>query len=290
VAELSKPLRELLKKEVVFRWDFEQQKAFEQLKYILTAAPVLRFYDPSKALTLTVDASKDGLGAALLQEGAPVAYASRSLNNTQKCYAQIEKEMLAIVYGAKKFHQYIYGKKVVVETDHKPLTHIFKKSLIDCPMRMQRMLLDLQIYDLDVRYKPGKEMYISDAVSRIKMPNDETKIFTNEYEAQVSYLRKHFPISRAKNEQFRIETRKDEGLQIVSRYIKEGWPNSKAKCRLESQEYFGVRSEMVIIDNLVYRGNCLVVPETLRKEMLDLIHLSHLGVTKCILKARQVLY
>jgi hypothetical protein len=155
VAELSKPLRELLKKEVVFRWDFEQQKAFEQLKYILTAAPVLRFYDPSKALTLTVDASKDGLGAALLQEGAPVAYASRSLSNTQKCYAQIEKEMLAIVYGAKKFHQYIYGKKVVVETDHKPLTHIFKKSLIDCPMRMQRMLLDLQIYDLDVRYKPG---------------------------------------------------------------------------------------------------------------------------------------
>jgi hypothetical protein len=85
--------------------------------------------------------------------------------------------MLAIVYGAKKFHQYIYGKKVVVETDHKPLTHIFKKSLIDCPMRMQRMLLDLQIYDLDVRYKPGKEMYISDALSRIKMPNDETKIF-----------------------------------------------------------------------------------------------------------------
>jgi hypothetical protein len=104
VAELSKPLRELLKKEVVFRWDFDQQKAFEQLKYILTAAPVLRFYDPSKALTLTEDASKDGLGAALLQEGAPVAYASRSLNNTQKCYAQIEKEMLGIVYGAKKFH------------------------------------------------------------------------------------------------------------------------------------------------------------------------------------------
>jgi hypothetical protein len=120
------------------------------------------------------------------------------------------------------------------------------------------MLLDLQIYDLDVRYKPGKEMYISDALSRIKMPNDETKIFTNENEAQVNYLRKHFPISRAKNEQFRIETRKDEGLQIVSRCIKEGWPNSKAKCRLESQAYFGVRSEMVIIDNLVYRGNCLV--------------------------------
>jgi hypothetical protein len=83
--------------------------------------------------------------------------------------------------------------------NNKPLTHIFKKSLIDCPMRMQRMLLDLQIYDLDVRYKPGKEMYISDALSRIKMPNDETKIFTNEYEAQVNYLRKHFPISRPKN-------------------------------------------------------------------------------------------
>jgi hypothetical protein len=97
-----------LKKEVVFRWDFEQQKAFEQLKYILTAAPVLRFYDPSKASTLTVDASKDGLGATLLQEGAPVAYASRSLNNTQKCYAQIE---LAIVYGGKSFTSIFMGKR-----------------------------------------------------------------------------------------------------------------------------------------------------------------------------------
>jgi hypothetical protein len=106
----------------------------------------------------------------------------------------------------------------------------------------------------------------------LKCRTTKTKIFTNEYEAQVNYLRKHFPISRAKNEQFRIETRKDEGLQIVSRYIKEGWPNSKAKCRLEGHKrIFGVRSEMVIIDNLVYRGNYLVVPETtLRKEILDL--------------------
>jgi hypothetical protein len=97
----------LLKKEVVFCWDFEQQKAFEQLIHINSSAS----FDPSKASTLTVDASKDGLGAALLQEGAPVAYASRSLNNTQKCYAQIEKEMLAIVYGGKSFTSIFMGKR-----------------------------------------------------------------------------------------------------------------------------------------------------------------------------------
>ncbi|KAJ3650090.1 hypothetical protein Zmor_021798 [Zophobas morio] len=114
VAELSTPLRELLKKDIIFHWGHEQQKVFDKLKNILTTEPLLKFYDPNKSLVLSVDASRDGLGAALLQEGAPIAYASRSLNICQRCYAQIEKEMLAIVYGAKKFHQYLYGRKVVI--------------------------------------------------------------------------------------------------------------------------------------------------------------------------------
>lgn len=116
----------------MFQWGYEQKNAFNQLKQILIKEPVLSFYDPSKTLVLSVDACKDGLGAALLQEGKPIAYASRSLNNTQKSHAQIEKEMLAIVYGVKKFHQYVYGREIIVETDHKPLIHIFKKPLIDC--------------------------------------------------------------------------------------------------------------------------------------------------------------
>ena len=87
---------------------------------------------------------------------------------TQQNYAQIEKELLAIVFGVEKFHSYVYGKSDdVVESDHKPLETIFKKPLSLAPPRLQRMLLRLQKYTLEVRYKKGKEMYVADALSRV---------------------------------------------------------------------------------------------------------------------------
>jgi hypothetical protein len=88
-----------------------------------------------------------------------VAYASRSLTTTERRYAQIEKECLAILFACERFDLYIYGReRVVVESDHKPLEVIFKKSLLTAPRRLQRMLLKLQKYNLDVSYKRGKEM------------------------------------------------------------------------------------------------------------------------------------
>ena len=86
----------------------------------MTAAPVLRYFDPAVPLTLQCDASQDGLGAVLLQNGQPIAYASRCLTKTEENYAQIEKELLAIVFGIRRFHQYTFGREVTVQTDHKP--------------------------------------------------------------------------------------------------------------------------------------------------------------------------
>lgn len=92
------------------------------------------------AASLLVDASPYGVGAAILQDGRPLAYASRSLTEAQQKYAQIEKEMLAIVHGCTKFHHYIFGQAaVIVETDHSPLQAIFTKPLLQCPMRLQRI-------------------------------------------------------------------------------------------------------------------------------------------------------
>jgi hypothetical protein len=107
------------------------------LKKLVTEAPVLRYYNPDKPLTLSVDASSTGLGCCLMQEGQPIAYASRALTKTQQNYAQIEKETLAVVYGCEKFHTYVYGRTVDVETDHKPLQSIFTKPLHQAPVRLQ---------------------------------------------------------------------------------------------------------------------------------------------------------
>ena len=101
-----------------------------------------------------------GLGAVLSQDEKPLAYASGALAPTQQRYAQIEKETLAIVYGVQKFHQYIYGKTTDVETDHKPLQYILNKPLHEAPLRLQKMMLILQGYDLKVKYVPGSELSV----------------------------------------------------------------------------------------------------------------------------------
>lgn len=128
---------------------------------------MLRYYSPREEVTLTVDASSRGLGACLLQGGKPIAYAARTLTPNETRWAQIEKELLAIVFGCSRFHQYIYGHdRVIVETDHKPLEAIVKKPLNSTPARLQRMLMKLQNYSLQIAYKPGKLMHIADALSR----------------------------------------------------------------------------------------------------------------------------
>lgn len=169
-SQKSAPLRILLNKETEWQWGPEQEASWMTLKEILSSKPVLQYYDPQKPIKISSDASKDGLGAVLLQlhgnDWKPVAYASRAMLDAETRYAQIEKELLGIAYACERFHQFIYGAKVFAETDHKPLVNIFQKSLADCPLRIQRPLLKLQRYDLQVSYTPGKFLFTADALSR----------------------------------------------------------------------------------------------------------------------------
>ena len=124
---------------------------------------------------LSVDASKSGLGAACLQDDASVAFASRALSDAETRLAQIEKELLAAVFACRKFHDFIYGHRVTIQTDHKPLVTIVKKPLHAAPERLQRMLLQLQRYDLQFVYKKGKELFLADTLSRAYPDNSQKR-------------------------------------------------------------------------------------------------------------------
>lgn len=120
ISDICEPMRQLVHKHNAWNWTDIHDQSFEQLKQALTNAPGLKYYDPAQELTVQCDASETGLGAAAMQLGQPIAYASRAMTETKCRYAQIEKELLAIVFALEKFHQYTYGRSVNIQTDQKP--------------------------------------------------------------------------------------------------------------------------------------------------------------------------
>ena len=153
LSQYTADLRELTKKNSDFEWTASHQKVKDRICEEVT----LLYFNPSKEVTLQVDASGVGLGATLLQDGKPVAFCSKALTDCEERYTNIEGEMLAMVYGCERFHTYLYGRQFVVESDHKPLESIHLKNLTATPPSLQRMLLRLQPYDLTIKYRQGKE-------------------------------------------------------------------------------------------------------------------------------------
>ena len=127
LSEVTEPLRRLLDKDVEWHWDDSHKEALNRVKHLITREPVLSYFDNAKEVTLQCDASESGLGATIMQEGQPVAFSSRALTSTERNYAQIEKELLSIVHGCTRFDQYVYGREITVQTDHKHLVDIFNK-------------------------------------------------------------------------------------------------------------------------------------------------------------------
>ena len=165
LSTLTAPLQELLKKDTDFIWNCTYNTAFEWVKEAVISDTTLRYSDPSLLVTIQVDASQVDLGAALLQNGKPIAFASKALTKTECRYVNIEREMLAAVFRAERFHTYIYGQSFTIKSDHKPLESISRKNLADTPAWLQCMMLCLQGYNFRIHYCPGKEMVILDTLS-----------------------------------------------------------------------------------------------------------------------------
>ena len=167
LSTLTAPLRELITDKTPFCWNATYQQALGKIKESISNKVTLTYFDSSKPIVLQVDASLQGLGAALLQDDKPVTFASKALTNTERRYTNIEREMLAVVYGCERFHTYLFGRNFTVHSDHKPLESIHLKHLTAAPPQLQQMLLWLQPYDLVIKYQPGKTMEIPDALSRL---------------------------------------------------------------------------------------------------------------------------
>ena len=282
------PLRQMLKKENIFAWDEGCNSSFQKVKALLVKAleKPLAYFDRNKPVTVQADASIKGLGAALLQDGHPIAFGSKSLTETEQRYANIERELLAIVYACEKFHTYLYGRPFVAESDHRPLEMISLKNLVAAPPRLQRMLLRLQQYDIAIKYKPGKEMTLADCLSRLPSKEDQHEI---ELDLRVDHLQLA-AFSPSRISKLAQETEADPTLSTVMRLVINGFPEQRRHMPRITRQYWDFRDELSTFEGCLLKGERVVVPPSCRDGILADLHGHHAGVKKSKDLAKTTVY
>jgi hypothetical protein len=280
-------LRKLTTQDAEFKWTCEEQKCFDHLKHLLTTAPVLAYFDVHKPIVIECDASSTGLGSVLLQDNRPIAYASRALTTTEQNYAQIEKETLAIVFSCIRFSQYITAKHISIRSDHKPLENIFSKPLVKAPKRIQRMLMQLQNYNVTVSYVKGKSLHLADALSRAYI-NDQPHPDERSIEKVNSLMFIQMSDQRVKS--IAEATLTDPQMQQLAEIILSGWPNTSINLPRHLQQFFQHRDELTHHNGLILKGQRIVIPESLRADMIQRLHHSHCGMEATLRLARETVY
>ena len=284
LATVLSPLYLLLQKKQKWIWTSDQEAAFGKVKDLLKSSRVLVHFDGTLPLTLSCDASPYGVGAVLSHimangEERPIAFASRTLTASERAYSQLDKEALAIVYGVKKYHQYLYGRQFQLKTDHKPLIHIFSERKATPTMassRLQRWALTLGAYSYTIQFRKGCDNGNADALSRLPLPiarNEPPK------PADVVHLMEYLDSSPITSSQIRVLTDQDPTLSKVKVWILSGWPREPPEAE-EFRPYFNRKSELSVEDGCVLWGNRVVVPEKGRDTVMSMLHQAHPGISR----------
>ncbi|KAK2710841.1 hypothetical protein QYM36_012133 [Artemia franciscana] len=224
----NQPLRDLMKAKV-WKWDGIHEATRKTIQDSI-CKNLAYFSQHAKLTEVVTDTSQHGVGTQLLMDGATVAFASRSLSETERQYSQMEKELLAITFACKQFHQYLFGRKVYVSTDHKPLEAILSKAINRAPPILQRMMLAIKPYDLTFHYRPGKEIPVADTLSRL-------------YQSQKRGM-----------EHIRKVSLQDEELNILMQIIENGWPENRKDAPVSTTPYRNYRDELVVNNGLILEG------------------------------------
>ena len=280
----TKLLRQLLKKDVTFYWDEQINQSFPEIKTLLkraTSKP-LGYYDRKKAVIVQANASLRGLGACLIQDDRPNAFASKSLTGAESWYANIERELLAVVFACIWFNGYLHGCSFTVQSDHKPLEMIHLKSMHNALPRLQYMVLQLQKYDMTIKYKPGSEMLLADALSRCPTRcSQEIKL-----DLHVDYI----AFTSAWIEKLKDTTCKDPVLSTVYQLAQHGWPKERRRVPAIAKYYWDFRDKLSIDDGLLLKGLSLVIPAVLQESYLQCLHEGHLSARKVESNAKQHMF
>ena len=301
----AQPLLQLLKKNQPYKWNVEQEDAFQSLKKLLLEAPILKYPNFQKTFFLATDASDKGLGAALLQEHEgklhPVSYASRTLNKAECNYYVTKKEALAVVWALRNYKYVILGYPVVVITDHKPLLALFRKAPPDA--LMNRWMVLIQEYQPLIRHIPGKQNVLADVLSRNcdvevvseGQAEDETLV------EEINLIMSRDPTTRLwsgtpwQDENIALEQQRDDYFGPIVDKLQNQC--SKSNNNSELSTYFlddSILYKFVTVNRLGVQMKLSVccIPSVFLGASCMLIHQhsNHAALERCLLQANKLIY
>ncbi|XP_029163050.1 uncharacterized protein K02A2.6-like [Nylanderia fulva] len=277
LSSILHPLNKLLQKEVRFVWSKECETAFNKAKAAFTSKQMLVHFNPKLPLVLATDASSYGVGAVLSHrypDGSEkvIQFASQTFSKVQSKYSQIDKEAFAIIFGVKKFVQFLYGNKFTLITDHRPLVQIFSPSQslpIYSAMRMQHYAIFLQGYNYEIEYRKSERHANADCLSRL--PVDAPQTVADTVDAYQLEVIETLPVTASRIE---IETRKDKTIRELLEALQTG------KVKHKSKRFNIEQNEFSLQNNVIMRRSRVYIPKTLQAEVLKELHLGHFGVVK----------
>ena len=285
IATVLEPLHRLLRQGTKWCWKTEQQVAFDKSKKLLQSANLLVHFQPDLKLILASDASDYGVGAVLSHRMAdgterPIGYVSRSLNTAERGYSTIEKEALAIIFGVKKFNQFLYGHKFTIQTDHKPLEGLSRRKeyrnkplqeFSGRPLPWQHMSTRLPI-----KQGPQSRLPLSKMPESVPVPGETVLL--------LEHLG-HTPINSRHIQEWK---RRNPVLSKVHQFTLNGWPHHCQDVQLHP--YLSRKAEFTIESGCVLWGNRVIVPPQGRAQVIAELHEAHPGISRMKALARGYLW
>ena len=297
LATVTEPLYKLTRNNTKWSWNKKQEVAFTTLKQMLSTETVLAHFDPSLPIGVSCDASSVGIGAVFHrfpdESERPITNVSKTLSETQQKYSQIQKEALSIIFALRKFNQYLFARKFILVTDHKPLLALFNPSKATpafAANRFARWALMLGQYNYTIEYRKTSDHGNADALSRLPTgPYEQFDIEEQEDDVNIISMVKTLSsqLKPTDPETVRKETAKDSILTTVIRYTREGWPE---QVNVEVGKFRKVSDSLSVEYGCLLYGARVVIPQKLRESVSNLLHIGHFGIEKIKQLARTEVY
>uniref|UniRef100_A0A0N5C173 RNA-directed DNA polymerase n=1 Tax=Strongyloides papillosus TaxID=174720 RepID=A0A0N5C173_STREA len=288
----ARPLYSLIKKGVKFRWTEIENKAFMLLKKELENITTLTLFDERKIVVLACDASEFGLGSVLLlrekedKKERPFAHASRTFSASQRNWSQLDKEAAAIIFGVTKFQDFLLGRKFILQTDSKPLTYLFGDKMglpITALKRVDRWSIIMQRFTYSIEYINTTKFSKVDCLSRLPADEilpDDVEILNVQESIMADVPLDLGRIKKAQDDDKIVSTVSQLVLTNFPEYVKDP----------EVKEYKKYQFELNVIKGVLFRNNSVVIPDSLREEVLKLLHHGHFGSSKIKMLARSYVF